>query len=70
MARKFKHLYHKALLGFISDKLTIPVAELSKDRISDALKEGSVPQEYINTFIGILDACEFARYVSYYISIL
>ena len=53
---------HKALLGFISDKLTIPVAELSKDRISDALKEGSVPQEYITAFIGILDACEFARY--------
>lgn len=53
---------HKALLGFISDKLTIPVAELSKDRISEALKEGSVPEEYITTFIGILDACEFARY--------
>ena len=53
---------HKALLGFISDKLTIPVAELSKDRIYEALKEGSVPEEYINTFIGILDACEFARY--------
>ena len=53
---------HKALLGFISDKLTIPVAELSRDRIADALKEGNVPEEYINTFIDILDACEFARY--------
>ena len=53
---------HKALLGFISDKLTIPVAELSRDRITEALKEGNVPEEYINTFIGILDACEFARY--------
>ena len=53
---------HKALLGFISDKLTIPVAELSRDRITEALKEGNIPEEYINTFIGILDACEFARY--------
>jgi tetratricopeptide (TPR) repeat protein len=53
---------HKALLGFISDKLTIPVAELSRDRITEALKEGNVPEEFINTFIGILDACEFARY--------
>ena len=53
---------HKALLGFISDKLNIPVAELSRDRISDALKEGNVDQKYIETFIGILDACEFARY--------
>ena len=53
---------HKSLLGFISDKLTIPVAELSKDRISEALKDGNVPQEYIISLIGILDACEFARY--------
>ena len=53
---------HKALLGFISDKLTIPVAELSKDRIIEALDEGNVPEEYIKIFIGILDACEYARY--------
>ena len=53
---------HKALLGFISDKLTIPVAELSRDRITEALGEGNVPEEYIKTFISILDACEFARY--------
>ena len=53
---------HKSLLGFISDKLTIPVAELSKDRISEALTDGNVPQEYIASFIDILDACEFARY--------
>ena len=53
---------HKSLLGFISDKLTIPVAELSKDRITEALQAGNVPQEYISSFIGILDACEFARY--------
>ena len=53
---------HKALLGFISDKLTIPVAELSKDRIIEALDEGNVPEEYIKIFIGMLDACEYARY--------
>ena len=53
---------HKALLGFISDKLNIPVAELSKDRISDALAAESVDGKYTDTFIGILDACEFARY--------
>ncbi len=53
---------HKALLGFISDKLNIPSAELSRDRISDSLKEGGVDEKLIDTFIGILDACEFARY--------
>ncbi len=53
---------HKALLGFISDKLNIPSAELSRDRISDSLKNDGVEGNLIDTFIGILDACEFARY--------
>ena len=53
---------HKALLGFISDKLNIPVAELSRDRISETLAERGVAPESVNTFISILDACEYARY--------
>lgn len=53
---------HKALLGFISDKLNIPVAELSRDRISESLETEKVDEKYISTFISILDACEFARY--------
>ena len=53
---------HKALLGFISDKLNIPVAELSRDRIADAFREENVDGSLAETFIGILDACEFARY--------
>ena len=53
---------HKALLGFISDKLNMPAAELSRDRISEALAERGVAQGLIDTFISILDACEFARY--------
>ena len=53
---------HKALLGFISDKLNMPAAELSRDRISQALEERGVDKSLTETFIGILDACEFARY--------
>ncbi len=53
---------HKALLGFISDKMNMPVAELSRDRMTDVLKNGNVDDKYIETFINILDACEFARY--------
>ena len=53
---------HKALLGFVLDKLNMPVAELSRDRISESLAERGVAQGSIDTFIGILDACEFARY--------
>lgn len=53
---------HKALLGFISDKLNMPVAELSKDRISEALAAADVDKASVGAFIGLLDACEFARY--------
>ena len=53
---------HKALLGFISDKLNIPSAELSRDRITEALAQGGVASSLTETFIGILDACEYARY--------
>lgn len=53
---------HKALLGFISDKLNMPVSELSRDRIAESLKEENVDAGLTDTFIGILDACEFARY--------
>lgn len=53
---------HKALLGFVSDKLNVPVAELSKDRITEELKASGVAEASVDTFVGILDACEFARY--------
>ena len=53
---------HKALLGFISDKLNMPVAELSRDRICETLQARGVDKSLTDTFIGILDACEFARY--------
>lgn len=53
---------HKALLGFISDKLNIPASELTRDRISEDLTAGNVDKDSIDTFIAILDACEFARY--------
>ena len=53
---------HKALLGFISDKLNMPAAELSKDRISEALSQSNVDGSYVDSFIGLLDSCEFARY--------
>ena len=53
---------HKALLGFISDKLNFPVAELSKENIAEAMRNGNVEEKHIDAFISLLDACEFARY--------
>lgn len=53
---------HKALLGYISDKLNVPVAELTKERIAEILQTGGVPAELADSFVGLVDACEFARY--------
>ena len=53
---------HKALLGFVGDKLNMPAADLNKDTISERLVEGGVPSELAGRFVGLLDACEFARY--------
>ncbi len=53
---------HKSLLGFISDKLNMPVAELNKENILARLLEGAVPQDIAEQFVGLVDDCEFARY--------
>lgn len=53
---------HKALSGYISDKLAIPVADLSKERISDVLSDCGVDRSLTEEFLSIIDACEFARY--------
>jgi len=53
---------HKALLGYISDKLNIDLSDMSKDNISSSLLGGGVGQETVGSFISLLDECEFARY--------
>lgn len=52
----------RALYGYFGDKLSIPVANLSKDNIEDALKRRNVTAEHITQVIELLDDCEFARY--------
>ena len=53
---------HKALLGYVSDKLMIPVADLSKETIGETLRERGVRDETVTAFDALLDRCEFARY--------
>lgn len=52
----------KALWGYISDKLSIPVSQLSKDNIEAELVKYGVAEELIKEFIDALNQCEFARY--------
>lgn len=52
----------KALWGYISDKLSIPVSQLSKDNIEAELANYGVQEALIAEFIGVLNECEYARY--------
>lgn len=52
----------KALCGYISDKLSIPVSQLSKDNIEAELTKHGVAEDVTKTFINALNECEFARY--------
>ena len=52
----------KALWGYISDKLSIPVAELTKEKIKETMLAKNVNEATINEFITLLDKAEFARF--------
>ncbi|MEE4196131.1 MAG: BatD family protein [Bacteroidales bacterium] len=52
----------KALWGYISDKLSIPVANLSKDSAREELQEKKVDPDSVNRLLDIIDRCEYARY--------
>ena len=53
---------HRALMSFVSDKLTMDMADQSKENIAAALSARGVPAETVSSFTGLLDACEYARY--------
>jgi hypothetical protein len=59
---KFLDEMFQALWGFVSDRLQIPVSELSKENVTQALAEKNVSAESIAMFIQTLDACELARF--------
>lgn len=60
-----EHFYDevlRALWGYFSDKLSIPVANLTKDNIEKELSDYGIGNELIGKFMQILNTCEFARY--------
>ena len=52
----------KALWGYISDKLNIPVSRLSKDNVEGELRNYGVDDALIKEFLDALNNCEFARF--------
>ena len=52
----------RALWGYLSDKLNIPQANLTKDNVETELAKYGVDDTLTNEFMDILNTCEFARY--------
>ncbi len=52
----------KAIWGYLSDKLNIPVSDLTRSNAVIALKAKGISDENITSLTGILDSCEYARY--------
>lgn len=52
----------KALWGYVSDKLSIPVSMLNKENIENKLTERGVSKDVTASFLKLLDECEFARF--------
>jgi hypothetical protein len=52
----------RALWGYLSDKLSLPLSELSKDNAGEILAQSKASDEVIAEIMDILDTCEFARY--------
>jgi len=61
-AEQFYESVIKALWGYLSDKLSIPVADLSRQNTSSSLLEKEVEPEAVSELMKIIDDCEFARY--------
>ncbi len=52
----------KSLWGYLSDKLNIPVADLTRTNAVASLYEYGISEDVIKNLTTILDSCEFARY--------
>ncbi len=59
---KFYESITRAFWGYLSDKMTIPFAELTKEKASAELANHKASEAVINRFIQIIDTCEYARF--------
>ncbi|REJ82350.1 MAG: protein BatD [Bacteroidetes bacterium] len=59
---KFYDEVSHALWGYLSDKLQIPVSDLSKETATDALISSGIKVENVNNIISVIDKIEFTRF--------
>lgn len=58
----FYEAIHKAMLGYVGDKLRIQLSDLNIDNIQQTLSAHKVTDETIATVKDVLETCQFARY--------
>lgn len=61
-SRQFYDELSKALLGYIGDKLTIPLSELSKDNIREKISKLALEQILVDQVVEVIQTCEFALF--------
>lgn len=61
-AERFYEELMKGMWTYLSDKLSIPVAELTKEKVIAVLHDKGVAEQTANACIDLLNECEFARY--------
>ncbi|MDD3052518.1 MAG: BatD family protein, partial [Candidatus Cloacimonetes bacterium] len=59
---KFYEEILKAIWGYLSDKLNIPVSDLTRSNAIAALIEKGIDEERLKNLNSIIDTCEYARY--------
>jgi hypothetical protein len=52
----------RALWGYMSDKLNIPVADLTKESVRERLARKGVGAEDIEQYVAVISDCEYAQY--------
>jgi hypothetical protein len=52
----------RGLWGYLSDKLSIPQSDLSRENINDILKQKAVDEQTMNDLLKTMDACEIALF--------
>lgn len=61
-ADKFHEEMLRATWGYLADKLSIPLSQLSRQNIVEQLTAKGYPSEAINAVVNVLDQAEMARY--------
>jgi len=66
MKQNNNEAFHESILksfeGYLSDKLGIPIADLSRETAVAALQKKNVSQEVVDDYVSVIDQCEYARY--------